>query len=56
VANGFGDRWTYLEINGLLWVLIAATARANELSLVQTVMETRPVEAPLRFAPSMEWR
>jgi O-antigen ligase len=56
VANGFGDRWTYLEINGLLWVLIAATARANELSLVQTVMATRPVEAPLRFAPSMEWR
>ena len=31
VANFFGDRWTYLEITGLLWVLIAAAARAIEL-------------------------
>lgn len=56
VANCFGDRWTYLEINGLLWILIAATARANELSLAQPVIQTRPVEAPMRLAPSMEWR
>jgi putative inorganic carbon (HCO3(-)) transporter len=32
VANLFGDRWTYLEINGLLWVLAAAVARALQLS------------------------
>lgn len=56
VANGFGDRWTYLEINGLLWIIVAATARANELSLVQSVTQTRTVETPLRLAPSMEWR
>ena len=56
VANCFGDRWTYLEINGLLWILIAATARANELSLAQPVIQTEPVEAPMRLAPSMEWR
>lgn len=56
VANCFGDRWTYLEINGLLWILIAATARANELSLAQPVAQARPVEAPMRLAPSMEWR
>jgi putative inorganic carbon (HCO3(-)) transporter len=31
VANFFGDRWTYLEITGLLWVLIAAAARATTL-------------------------
>ena len=32
VANCFGDRWTYLEINGLLWVLVGAAVRASYLS------------------------
>jgi len=31
IANFFGDRWTYLEITGLLWVLAAAVARAQQL-------------------------
>ena len=31
VANLFGDRWTYLEITALLWVLVAAAARASNL-------------------------
>jgi O-antigen ligase len=31
VANIFGDRWTYLEITGLLWVLAGASARATHL-------------------------
>ena len=31
VANFFGDRWTYLEITGLLWVLVAAAVRATDL-------------------------
>lgn len=29
VANFFGDRWTYLEITGLLWVLAGAAIRAT---------------------------
>ena len=29
VANCFGDRWTYLEISGLLWVLFGIGARAD---------------------------
>jgi O-antigen ligase len=33
VANCFGDRWTYLEITGLLWVLVAAAIRANQFTL-----------------------
>ena len=33
VANFFGDRWTYLEITGLLWVLVAAAIRAGEFTL-----------------------
>jgi len=32
VANCFGDRWTYLEISGPLWILLAAGVRANQLS------------------------
>lgn len=31
ITNCFGDRWTYLEITGLLWALFAAAARALEL-------------------------
>jgi O-antigen ligase len=33
VANCFGDRWTYLEINGLLFVLVGIAVRANQLTL-----------------------
>lgn len=40
VANFFGDRWTYIEITGLVWVLVAASARALELL-------TSDVPAPL---------
>lgn len=31
VANLFGDRWTYVEITGLLWVLVGAAVRATHL-------------------------
>jgi hypothetical protein len=31
VTNCFGDRWTYLEISGLLFVLVGAAVRANHL-------------------------
>ncbi|GGA76531.1 hypothetical protein GCM10011507_29910 [Edaphobacter acidisoli] len=44
IANFFGDRWTYLEITGLLWVLFGAAARANQL------MQTAPEEAPAQLA------
>jgi O-antigen ligase len=39
VANCFGDRWTYLEITGLLWVLVAIAIRATELTLSETTPE-----------------
>jgi putative inorganic carbon (HCO3(-)) transporter len=32
VANLFGDRWTYLEIMGLLWVMIGTATRAMQLT------------------------
>jgi putative inorganic carbon (HCO3(-)) transporter len=31
VANCFGDRWTYLEITALVWVLVSAAIRAEQL-------------------------
>jgi putative inorganic carbon (HCO3(-)) transporter len=32
VSNCFGDRWTYVEIMGLLWVLAGTAIRASELA------------------------
>jgi putative inorganic carbon (HCO3(-)) transporter len=40
VANFFGDRWTYLEITGLLWVIVAAAIRATELSTPEAAPES----------------
>jgi O-antigen ligase len=45
VANCFGDRWTYLEITGLLWILVAAAIRATEFTLSSP--ELTPMEADL---------
>jgi O-antigen ligase len=45
VANCFGDRWTYLEITGLLWVLVAAAIRATQFTLASP--ELAPVEGGL---------
>jgi O-antigen ligase len=41
VANFFGDRWTYLEITGLMWVLVGTAIRATQLA------ESEPVTAPI---------
>lgn len=35
VANFFGDRWTYLEISGPMWVLIGAAVRALHLQALE---------------------
>jgi putative inorganic carbon (HCO3(-)) transporter len=32
IANCFGDRWTYLEITGMLWVLAGAAVCATQFS------------------------
>ncbi len=44
VANCFGDRWTYLEISGPLWVLIAVGVRAIQLMANEQAPELAPVE------------
>ena len=39
VANLFGDRWSFLQVNGYMWVIAGLTARA-------WVMERQPASAP----------
>jgi putative inorganic carbon (HCO3(-)) transporter len=44
VVNFFGDRWTYLQVNGFLWVLLGLAARG--LRLVSQENESHEDEAP----------
>jgi putative inorganic carbon (hco3(-)) transporter len=44
VANLFGDRWTYVEITGLVWVLVAASTRALELPASDVVVPLTPAK------------
>jgi O-antigen ligase len=43
VVNFFGDRWTYLQVNGFLWVLLGLAARGL---YVVSQEESREQEAP----------
>ena len=44
VLNCFGDRWTYLEINGLFWTLVGASVRAWQLSAAEPAAEQSSLE------------
>jgi putative inorganic carbon (hco3(-)) transporter len=44
VSNSFGDRWTYLEIMGMLWVLVGAAVRADQLRGEEVAPEVTVVE------------
>jgi putative inorganic carbon (hco3(-)) transporter len=56
VANMFGDRWTLLEITGLLWVLMGAATRANDLAMLETSTESTEVDSTLAVNPYMAYR
>jgi putative inorganic carbon (HCO3(-)) transporter len=59
VANCFGDRWTYIEITGLLWILAGAAVRANQLLLISPAgygVETSTEQPILSLQPHLEWR
>lgn len=55
VSNIFGDRWTYLEITGPLWLLAAAAARAAVLRQPETA-EAMRVEAERPVNPYLAYR
>jgi putative inorganic carbon (hco3(-)) transporter len=54
VANFFGDRWTFLQVNGYLWVLggMASQALALEKEAADRVSESEPDSVSLE--PSSE--
>ncbi|MEI9978131.1 MAG: O-antigen ligase family protein [Edaphobacter sp.] len=56
VANCFGDRWTYLEITGLLWVLVAAAIRAILLTKSEPMTESSQIESVIAVNPNMAYR
>jgi putative inorganic carbon (hco3(-)) transporter len=56
VANMFGDRWTLLEITGLLWVLMGAATRASELATSENSTESAEVDSALAVNPYMAYR
>lgn len=56
VLNCFGDRWTYIEINGLLWVLTAASIRALSLKEVVPSAEHVGAGAAVPVNPYLAYR
>ena len=56
VANFFGDRWTYLEITAMLWVLIGTALRALQLAETEPVTELAVVDTPVPVNPYMVYR
>jgi O-antigen ligase len=56
VANFFGDRWTYLEITGLLWVLVGAAIRATHLIESESIAPQGEVDSANTINPYMAYR
>ncbi len=45
VLNQFGDRWTYMQVNAFIWVLLGCVVRG------QMILQEAPQEAPAAAAP-----
>jgi putative inorganic carbon (hco3(-)) transporter len=56
VANCFGDRWTYLEITGMLWVVVAAAVRALQFAETEPVTESTTAKAAISSNPFLAYR
>jgi putative inorganic carbon (HCO3(-)) transporter len=56
VSNFFGDRWTYVEIMGLLWVLAGTAIRANELAAQESSVGSDEIAASTPNEPYMAYR
>ena len=56
VANFFGDRWTYLEISGPLWVLAGAAVRATQLVAPGSVQESGSINSTDAIDPYLAYR
>jgi O-antigen ligase len=56
ILNCFGDRWTYLEINGLLWALIGTAASAQYLVEPEATAEPDVLDSVTTVNPYMAYR
>ena len=56
VANFFGDRWTYVEITGLLWILVAAAIRATDFAASELTSESAEVDSSIAVNPYLAYR
>ncbi len=56
VGNFFGDRWTYIEITGPLWVLVGAAIRATQLTEAEAGNEETGLGSPEPLEPYMAYR
>jgi len=56
VANCFGDRWTYLEITALLWVLAAAAIRAIQFMEYESITEKPDITSSDEINPYVAYR
>lgn len=56
LLNLFGDRWTYLEINGLLWALIGTAVSATYLVESESTGEVAAPASVAEVNPYMTYR
>ena len=56
ILNCFGDRWTYLEINGLLWALIGTAVSASHFTEHEPTAEAAAVTVASSVNPYMAYR
>jgi len=56
ILNLFGDRWTYLEINGLLWALVGAAASAISFPQIEAAAASEKVDPIASVNPYMAYR
>ncbi len=56
VANFFGDRWTYLEITGQLWVMVGTAISALQLQSEEAVVTDVRESTPVGVAPYWVYR
>lgn len=56
VANLFGDRWTYIEITGILWILVAAAIRASHFTVSEPTTESAQLDSDIAVNPYLVYR
>jgi O-antigen ligase len=56
ILNCFGDRWTYIEITGLLWALVGTAVSAQYLVEPEGSSEAAALDPPAQVNPFMTYR